>query len=339
MKNLSFEKKLVGSFLIVSAAFAVMLYAFHLNTQTIKLTTEKINQSQEALRNGDINNTTEWQRLEMLEAENEASMNSFEKVLITLVVFIDAILILVGAMIFQNQRVRKKYEEQLRQSNDELESFSYMVSHDLRSPVRAVLGLTERINKKYEPDFDAELKEMFELIESKSQRMNVIIEDLLALAQNGKKKLEPSTADMTELFTKVWSNIRLSMPNKAILEMPLLPYVTADASMIEQVIENLCSNAVKYSSQKELPIVKVGYRQEKNTTTFFVKDNGAGFDMKNYGRLFKPFQRLHHAAEFEGTGVGLLLVKRIIELHRGKIWAESKPNEGATFYFTLPSNS
>ncbi|MES2621270.1 MAG: CHASE3 domain-containing protein [Bacteroidota bacterium] len=442
MKNFSLERKIMVSFLIVSAAFALMLYAFYYSTRQVKATSEKVKQSQEAIRQSEqilslsldmtvnsreylltgdeqyldlfdhtvtnvhagidklysltsdnqvqqrrvdkleqltanrvafaektialkdargtdaaikmvntsegrhISDSTrqilrsisseELKMLAGLEAESESSMNSFEKVLITLVAFIDIILILVGLMIFQNQKIRSRYEEQLQESNKELESFSYMVSHDLRSPVLAMLGFMRIVKKKYEPGFDEEQKEMFGHIKASAQRMNAIIEDLLALAKHGREKLRPVPVDMNELFKKVWSNMADSMPHSATLELGSLPVVETDISMMEQVVVNLCSNAIKYSSRNEKPVVTVGFSKEKDTTTYFVKDNGAGFDMKNYDRLFKAFQRLHHSNEYEGTGIGLLLVKRIIEMHRGKIWAESSPGEGATFYFSLP---
>jgi light-regulated signal transduction histidine kinase (bacteriophytochrome) len=169
--------------------------------------------------------------------------------------------------------------------------------------------------------------------------MDMIIADLLALAKYGKEKLRPEPVDMNGLFQKAWDEIGLATPHSAKLELSKLPIVETDASMMEQVVVNLCSNAIKYSARREQPKVKVDVKKEKDGFTFSVQDNGAGFDMNNYDRLFKAFQRLHHSSEFEGTGVGLLLVKRIVELHKGTVWAESTPDKGATFYFTLPNKA
>ena len=227
---------------------------------------------------------------------------------------------------------------QLQEANKALEAFSYSVSHDLRAPLRAVIGFTKIIEKEYGSGFNSGLKEMFEHIGTSSKRMSAIIDDMLTLAKNEKAQLRPATVDMENLFKTVWDNLLSQTPHKATLQLAELPKTEADISMLEQVVVNLLSNAVKYSSKKEHPVVSVGSEKSDGTLTFFVKDNGAGFDMKNYDRLFGAFQRLHGMSEFEGTGVGLTLVKRIIERHGGIVWAEGKVNEGATFYFTLPGS-
>ena len=142
---------------------------------------------------------------------------------------------------------------------------------------------------------------------------------------------------MMQLFNYVWAEMLTGSPHKASLKLGVLPVITADVSMLQQVIVNLLSNAIKYSSHKDSPVVTVGCQITESNTIFYVKDNGAGFDMKNYDLLFGAFQRLHGTGEFEGTGVGLLLVKRIVEKHGGIVWAEGKEDEGATFYFTIPA--
>ena len=235
------------------------------------------------------------------------------------------------------ERVRERTAE-LMEANKALEAFSYSVSHDLRAPLRAVASFAKIIEKDYESDFSDELKELFAHIRAGSQRMGAIIQDLLSLAKFGNEKLKIGRVDITALFNRVWAELNSDKEAQhiATCEIPPLPQVEADASMLEQVIVNLLSNALKYSSKKETPIIKVGFEELDEKITFWVKDNGSGFDMKNYSRLFGAFQRLHSSSEFEGTGVGLVLVKRIIEKHGGAVWAESKPGEGATFYFTLP---
>jgi PAS domain S-box-containing protein len=233
------------------------------------------------------------------------------------------------------ERVSKRTLE-LTEANKELEGFSYSVSHDLRSPVRSILGFSKIIKREYGAAMEKDLAELFEYIENCSIRMNTIITDLLTLAKYGKEKLYMERVDMTKLFQNVWNNLKRTAPANIVLDLPVLPYIEGDKSIIEQVLINLLSNAIKYSSKKENPIVQVGFKLESDFTSFFVKDNGVGFNMEYYHRLFGAFQRLHGTSEFDGTGVGLLLVKRIIEKHGGAVWAESKVNEGATFWFTLP---
>jgi len=225
---------------------------------------------------------------------------------------------------------------ELKNANDELEAFSYSVSHDLRAPVRAIMGFTKIIKNDYSNTLTEDVKEMFGYIENSSHRMNNIIEDLFVLAKYGKEKLIYSDVDLSVLFSQVWDNLLFTSPHHATLEMGEMPVVYADRSMLQQVIVNLISNAIKYSSKKENPKVTVGYYRTDTSVTIHVKDNGAGFDMQYYDRLFGAFQRLHGENEFEGTGVGLMLTKKIIDKHGGAVWAEAKVGEGATFYFSLP---
>ncbi len=236
------------------------------------------------------------------------------------------------------ERVKERTTE-LIEANTALEAFSYSVSHDLRSPVRSVMGFAQIITKEHGHALTAELKELFTHIESSSKRMNAIIDDLLALAKCGKDKLQKGDVNMTNLFYSVWDNLLFSNSHQAAIEVRPMPVVYADSSMLEQVIVNLLSNAIKYSSKKEKPVIKVGCEEGDDRYTFYVKDNGAGFDMKNYKRLFNAFQRLHSIGEFEGTGIGLTLIKRIIDKHGGEVWAEGTVGEGATFYFTLPKGN
>lgn len=238
-----------------------------------------------------------------------------------------------------NANLEEKVDERTRElleANKSLETFSYSVSHDLRSPVRSVMGFASIINKKFGDEMNEEMKELFSYIEKSSQRMNVIIDDLLTLAKSGKDQLILTEVNTKSLFEKVWNNLFFASPTKATFEITELPNVYADRSLLQQVVTNLLSNAIKYSSKTKTPRIRVGCHETKDATTIFVQDNGAGFDMKFYGRLFGAFQRLHGNEEFEGTGVGLTVIKRIIEKHGGEVWAEGKVNHGATFYFSLP---
>ncbi len=234
-------------------------------------------------------------------------------------------------------RVRERTTE-LLEANTALEAFSYSVSHDLRSPLRTLIGISRMISKEYGRSLRPEVQDLFSHIEITGKRMYVIVEDLLKLARFSKEKLHTSEVNMNELFSTIWKNLQAQSPNNAAIEIDPLPLVKADESMLQQVILNLLSNAIKYSSKKTNPQIKVGYKETEKEFVFYVKDNGTGFDMEFYDRLFTPFQRLHSLQEFEGTGVGLTVAKRIIERHHGEIWAVSKVDEGATFYFTLPIN-
>ncbi len=233
------------------------------------------------------------------------------------------------------ERIEKRTRE-LTEANRALESFAHSVSHDLYGPLRSILGFTQIIQKDYGQTFNADVKDMFQHIEKSCWRMNTLIKDLLAFSKHGNEKIELTTVDLNTLFTNVWYDILFAAPHNATLQIANMPQVKADASLLQQVVVNLVSNAVKYSSKTEKPVVTIGYEKGEGAVTFFVKDNGAGFDMKDYNRLFGAFQRLHGPREFEGTGLGLNLVKRIIERHGGTITAESSVGKGATFYVTLP---
>ncbi len=232
-------------------------------------------------------------------------------------------------------RVEQRTYE-LLEANKALEAFAYSVSHDLRSPVRSVMGFTKLIASEHGHSLGSDLKQLFDHIESSSRRMNAIIDDLLVLAKYGKEPLNAQPVNLNNLFNSVWDNLLFATPHRAKLKLGKLPKVYADASMLEQVVVNLVSNAVKYSSKKENPEIEIGATETAEAFTIYIKDNGAGFDMKNYNRLFGAFQRLHGLSEFEGSGVGLMIVKRIIDRHGGNVWADAKVNEGATFYFSLP---
>jgi light-regulated signal transduction histidine kinase (bacteriophytochrome) len=170
--------------------------------------------------------------------------------------------------------------------------------------------------------------------------MGQLIDDLLAFSRLGKKELVSTDIDMQSLSTNVVNElIQHHLEKDYIINIGLLPPIEADQGMIKQVLINLIGNAIKYSSKKDRPEIEIGSKDEETRTIYYVKDNGVGFDMTYAGKLFGVFQRLHSQAEFEGTGVGLALVKRIIDKHKGEVWAEGQENFGATFYFSLPKKS
>ncbi len=227
---------------------------------------------------------------------------------------------------------------QLEATNKELESFSYSISHDLRAPLRAINGFSKIIEEDYAQCFDDESKRLFQVIQQNSRKMGTLIDDLLAFSKLGKKPVQKSKINMTEMVEKLIYEIEQETPHKASITMHSLYTAEADYNLLSQVWINLISNAIKYSAKKDKPIIEIGSTQHKDEIIFYIKDNGAGFDMKHADKLFGVFQRLHNPGQFEGTGIGLAIVQRVINKHGGKVWAEAKMEEGATFYFTLPAS-
>ncbi|HEY8521105.1 MAG TPA: ATP-binding protein [Gammaproteobacteria bacterium] len=226
---------------------------------------------------------------------------------------------------------------QLEAANKELESFSYSVSHDLRAPLRAVGGFAELLWEDHAADLNAEAQRKLGVIRSEAARMGALIDDLLAFSRLGRKSLQPAELDMAALVDNVFARLRTEAGGERVeLRVGRLPQAYGDRALLEQVWVNLLSNAIKFSSKKEQPVVEVGAISEEHEHVYYVRDNGAGFDPRYKAKLFGVFQRLHDGSEFPGTGVGLALVQRIVLRHGGRVWADGKPDEGATFYFTLP---
>jgi len=233
------------------------------------------------------------------------------------------------------QRVAERTAE-LATTVKDIESFSYSVSHDLRAPLRVIDGFSSMILKKHGKGLDEEGKSLLSQIRENVQKMGSLINDLLALSRLGRQEIKKSSFSMDELAALSVREVKRSNEYKGEVIIHQLPDVNADYGLINQVLVNLVSNGLKYSSKKEKPVVEIGANEKENEIVFFVKDNGAGFDMKYVNKLFKVFERLHNIQEFEGSGIGLAIVKKIVSRHGGKVWAEGKPNEGATFYFSLP---
>ena len=234
------------------------------------------------------------------------------------------------------QRVALRTEH-LQTSNKEMEAFTYSVSHDLRAPLRIIHGFSKILSEDYQDKFDAAGQKTLDAIMRNVKKMGQLIDDLLDFSRLGRAEIRASRIDMNLLVSEVIEDLRIGgtqIPEN--LTIDKLELVHADVSLIKQVWVNLISNAIKYSAGKADPAVHIGMKSEKGHWAYFVKDNGAGFDMTYYHKLFGVFQRLHRADEFQGTGVGLAIVHRVITRHGGIVWAESIPDEGATFYFTLP---
>lgn len=221
-------------------------------------------------------------------------------------------------------------------ANKELEAFSYSVSHDLRAPLRAILGFSKMLAEKSGPPLDEPGLRCVEVICSEAERMGQLIEDLLRFSRVGKNELRTVPVDMTGLVRKTYQSLTASMPDRKVdFRLLQLPSATADPVLLRQVWTNLLDNALKYSRNCDVTEIEVGNEIREGETVYFIRDNGAGFDAKYADKLFQVFQRLHRADEFEGNGVGLAVVQRIVHRHHGRVWGESEPGHGATFYFTL----
>lgn len=238
-----------------------------------------------------------------------------------------------------NETLEKKVTDrtlQLQEANQELESFSYSVSHDLRTPLRAVNGYANMLKEDFENQLGEEGKRIINTIADNARLMGQLIDDLLTFSRLGRKELIVHEVDIRTLVQTCISELLEQHSGTYHVAVQELPPCMADSNMLKQVWMNLLSNAIKYSAKTENPQIRIGSTKANGEQTYFVQDNGVGFDMQYSDKLFGVFQRLHRNDEFEGNGVGLALVKRIISKHGGKIWAESTPGKGAAFYFTLP---
>ncbi len=226
----------------------------------------------------------------------------------------------------------------LVESNKELESFSYSVSHDLKAPLRAIHGFSRILISDYYDKLDDQAKEYLNIISRNIDTMRHLIDDLLNFSRISRIELNKVFLDVKVLINEVCKEL-IDSEKKRNVEFVLkeINNFKGDKSMIKRVFINLISNALKFTKNKKKSIIEISSKKDMNNIIYSIKDNGAGFDMKYYDKLFGVFQRLHGVKEFEGTGIGLALVKRIIEKHGGKVWAESKINKGASFYFQIPN--
>lgn len=233
------------------------------------------------------------------------------------------------------ERVRRRTSE-LEAANKELEAFSYSVSHDLRAPLRAIDGFARILVENHAESLAAEAQRYLHLVRENAQQMGALIDDLLAFSRLGQQPLERKQVNPTEIATQALRDlIGENGGGRIKVIVGDLPSCRADPSMLRQVFMNLLSNALKFTRRRETPVIEIGCRQENGETLYFVSDNGVGFDMRYADKLFGVFQRLHRPEEYEGTGVGLAIVKRIIERHGGRVGAHATVDQGATFYFSL----
>ena len=236
------------------------------------------------------------------------------------------------------EKIAKRTEE-LKKANEEMSAFSYSVSHDLRSPLRGIIGFSQILEEDYADKLDAEAKRITSVIKTNASKMGQLIDDLLKFSRLGKQEINNVKLDMNPMIQEIIKELLPAYPHGVNIqwETVQLPEVMADISTIRQVWTNLISNAIKYTSYVEQPIINIGSYRQNGSIVFYIKDNGAGFEDEYKDKLFKVFQRLHSAEEFEGTGIGLALVEKIITKHHGSIWAEGKEGQGATFSFSLPA--
>jgi light-regulated signal transduction histidine kinase (bacteriophytochrome) len=238
-----------------------------------------------------------------------------------------------------HDRLEQQVQErtaQLDAANADLEAFSYSVSHDLRAPLRHISAFSQLLREEYGSKMEPDAQQYLSRIQNGVKNMGRLIDDLLRLAQLGRKKLVSEATDLNSMLKDVLADLQSECQDRQIdWQIGDLSSVVCDSGLVRQVFANLISTAVKYTRKREIAIIEVGQVEEDGVSVIFVRDNGAGFDEKYAGKLFGVFQRLHRAEDFEGTGVGLSTVQRIVKKHGGEVWAKGEVDKGATFFFAL----
>ena len=246
---------------------------------------------------------------------------------------------LIESQLAERQQAQEELAQRaiaLEAANRELEAFSYSVSHDLRSPLRSIDGFSQALLEDYDDKLDDEGKSYLRRVRAASQRMAQLIDDLLQLSRLTRREMHREQVNISALATGVASDLRQGDPTRE-LDLVIQENLVddGDEKLLQVMLENLLGNAWKFTGKQEHPRIEFGADKSNGTTVYFVRDNGAGFDMEYADKLFGAFQRLHGVSEFEGTGIGLANVQRIIHRHGGSVWAEAAVGQGATFYFTL----
>ena len=225
---------------------------------------------------------------------------------------------------------------QLEAANKELEAFTYSVSHDLRAPLRHISGFSKILTEEYGSSLAPEAQHHLQRIQEGTRRMGLLVDDLLNLGRVGRHEVRLQVTGLNSVVNEVVAELKAECEGRQMeWKIGSLPFVECDPALMKQVFQNLLSNAVKFTRPRSQAVIEVGQKDQEGTPVVFVRDNGVGFNMKYADKLFGVFQRLHRAEDFEGTGVGLATVQRIIQKHGGRIWAEAELDKGATFYFTL----
>ena len=228
---------------------------------------------------------------------------------------------------------------QLEAANKELEAFTYSVSHDLRAPLRHISGFSKILTEEYGASLTPDAQRHLQRIQEGTRRMGLLVDDLLNLGRIGRHEVRLQVTGLNSIVNEVVDELKPECAGRQVeWKVANLPFVECDPALMKQVFQNLLSNAVKFTRPRPQAVIEVGQKLEQGTSMVFVRDNGIGFNMKYADKLFGVFQRLHRAEDFEGTGVGLATVQRIVQKHGGRIWAEAELDKGATFYFTLGSS-
>lgn len=233
------------------------------------------------------------------------------------------------------ERVLNRTSE-LQAANKELEAFSYSVSHDLRAPLRHISGFSKILSEEFGPQLPEEAQRHLQRIQDGTRRMGQLIDDLLNLSRVGRRELQRQVTSLENVVRQVLSDLQPECEGREIQwNIAPLPFADCDGALLKQVFQNLLSNALKFTRPRMQAVIEIACKEEQGLPVIFVRDNGVGFNMKYASKLFGVFQRMHRAEDFEGTGVGLATVQRIVQKHGGRVWAEAELDKGATFYFTL----
>ncbi len=240
----------------------------------------------------------------------------------------------------QSEQREANLKEQLVDLKKELEDMSYAISHDLRAPLRAVHGFADALREDYGEKLDADAKRYMKIISTSSRQMTRMIDGILTLSRLGRQQLQVSAIPVPALVEGIIAELKAKYPERKIdFVIGELPNISGDHALIRVIWSHLLNNAVKFTGPNPGTIIEIGSSSEGNETIYFVRDNGVGFDMKYEPKLFGLFQRFHTEAEFEGTGVGLAVVRRLVRRHGGRMWAQSAVNVGSTFFFAFPKQA
>lgn len=259
----------------------------------------------------------------------------------------DVLLVLARALAIRQLRVEnselqrrlQQHAAELQKANQEFESFAHSVSHDLRAPLRAIGGFSNILLKDFAPKIPHEARRLLNIVVSSATQLSHMIDGLLEFSRLGRQPLSMHPADLNNLVKQILNELHSEHKQRVELKLGDLPPCLGDPALLKQIFTNLLSNAFKFTTQTQHPVIEIGSRPGDREHIYFVRDNGIGFDMQYAERLFGVFVRLHSEREFVGDGLGLATAQRIIQRHGGKIWAEAEPNKGATFFFTLPAGT
>jgi light-regulated signal transduction histidine kinase (bacteriophytochrome) len=239
----------------------------------------------------------------------------------------------------KNKLTLEKYIDELARSNQELQQFAFVASHDLQEPVRKLLYYSDYLLSKYAPSLDEKGIDYLTNMQDASQRMRTLIQDLLLFSQINREEIKYITIDLNEVVREILQDFEIAIEEKkAVFHIQTLPVVVGDERMMRQLFQNIISNALKYASLTSHPVIDINCQQKGQFFELSFKDNGIGFNEQYLPQIFTLFQRLHDRNIYEGTGLGLAICRKIVDMHGGKIWAEGKEGEGATFYVSLPAN-